>query len=156
MEEFIMRTIFSALVGGILGGIVSFAFWKLKFQTQIKAGFYREVLEKLICPFYLWLLYGRIRAEDRRLTPNLPDEQRHMSIFYERNEDEQLIEVLKKHLHLAVADSRLFVQIEEFLRCREFNFDSIETRQRMYQIYQVMKEIYQDYSKKYKVLMGDY
>lgn len=119
------------MVGASFGAFISYVFWKRKFKTQLRAECYREVLEKLICPFYLWLLYGRIRAEDRTTTITLPPEERELLITFPEGEDQKIIDVLKQHLHLAAGDSRLFKQIEEFFRCREYNFDSHEARRKV-------------------------
>lgn len=154
MKDFIMQSLFSAVLGGFFGAFISYIFWKRKFQTQLRAEYYREVLEKLICPFYLWLLYGRIRAEDRTTTTTLPPEERELLISFPEGEDQKIIDILRQHLHLAAGDSRLFKQIEEFFRCREYNFNLPETRRRVYKLYQTMSGIYSEYAEKYKKIVG--
>lgn len=147
-------TVFQTLLSATFGALITHFFWKFRFQSERKADYYREVLENLICPFYLWLLHGRIRTKNRESTLTVPQEEKEKIIVFEKGEDKEIIEVLKKYNYLAAADQRIFEQIREFLSCYEFNYALKETREKVYNIYKNIELIYQEYSDKYKSSMG--
>jgi len=147
-------TVFQTLLSAACGAIITHFFWKFRFQSERKADYYREVLEKLICPFYLWLLHGRIRTKNRESTSVVSQEEREKMVVFEEGEDKEIIKILKKYNYLAGVDQRLFEQIKEFLSCYEFNYELKETREKVYNIYKNVESIYQEYSEKYKNSMG--
>lgn len=144
-----IKVLFTACFGALLAHL----FWRERFKETRTADYYREVLEKLISPFYLWLLYGRIKTRDRRLDPSVSQEKLEKMIVFSEGDDKKIVEVLKNNAHLAAVDQRLFIQIEEFLSCYEFNYESKETREKVFNIYQTMKSLFEEYSKKYEEIM---
>lgn len=141
------------LLSACVGALLAHSFWRVRFRETRTADYYREVLEKLISPFYLWLLYGRIKTRDRRLDSAVPAQELERMIVFSEGDDKKIVEVLKNNAHLAAVDQRLFSQIEEFLSCYEFNYESRETRQKVFIIYQAMKSLFEEYSKKYEEIM---
>jgi len=141
------------LLSACVGALLAHLFWRVRFKEARTADYYREVLEKLISPFYLWLLYGRIKTRDRRLDPAVPAEELKKMIVFSEGDDKKIVEVLKNNMHLAVVDLRLFEQVKEFLSCYEFNYELSETRQKIYNIYLVMESLFKEYSERYKDAM---
>lgn len=141
------------LLSVCLGALLAHLFWRERFREMRTADYFREVLEKLISPFYLWLLSGRIRTRDRRVETSVSPEELNRMIVFNSGEDDKIVEILKSNVHLASIDSRLFDQVKEFLACYQFNYGQQDTRERIYRIYQVMEALLNEYSQKYSNIM---
>jgi len=144
------------LLSACVGALLAHLFWKERFRETRTADYYREVLEKLISPFYLWLLYGRIKTRDRRLDSNVSQEDLERIIVFSEDDNKKIVEVLKNNVHLAAVDQRLFNQVREFLSCYEFNYELRETREKVFNIYQTMESLFNEYSEKYKNIMRNF
>ncbi|RKY31629.1 MAG: hypothetical protein DRP74_04515, partial [Candidatus Omnitrophota bacterium] len=96
------QTLFSVA----LGAVISHLFWRERFRETRSADYYREVLEKLISPFYLWLLSGRIKTQNRNLDPHVSQEELKKMIIFSEGDDKKIVEELKNNVHLAAIDQR--------------------------------------------------
>lgn len=91
-----------------LGAFLTHFFWRKRSRETRTADYCREVLEKLISPFYLWLLLGRIRTRDRSLEFNISPEDLNRMIIFSSGEDDKIVDILKNNFYLASIDLRLF------------------------------------------------
>lgn len=148
-----MRNTMETLLSVSLGALLAHLFWRERFRETRTADYYREVLAKLISPFYLWLLYGRIKTQDRRLDTNVSQEELKKIIIFSEGDDKKIVKVLKNSVHLAAVDRRLFNQVKEFLSCYEFNYGLKETREKIFNIYRAMESLFNEYSEEYKNIM---
>jgi len=135
------------------GMLVSRLFRKERAKEAKTAGYYREVLEKFLSPFYLSLLNSRIKTLDKIETKDAPQAETDKIIILREVDEKRIWGIMEKSAYLSAFDTRLTKVIRDFLSCYESDYKSKETGEKVFIIFQETEVLFNEYSEKYKSVL---